>query len=495
MRKLPGSPEASSSTTEGQPVDRRVDWLSVLDLVAEKGGRFRGEPVERWAFRTGTWMEQYFCGIDLGTTNLKVLLSDGSGKVVAVQSCLTPRRRIGDDVLTDPAEILSAVEALLDDAWCQTGGRGRIAAIATAGVGEDGFILSAEGSPIGLSIPWFDRRAAPEADALLAECDVSARSGIAFEPTRTAAKWLWLARNAPTPPPGAVWAPLTDWPLIAWSGVPIVTEALAARSGCWDIEKRVWITEALAAAKAPPLPPVQHTGSPVGSLQPDSFPVRIGAADARTLAVSGGHDHPIAAAPIRAGYQDAIVDSLGTAELIHAEAPYALEQVEGLVRTVPGGPGMVSACLHVFELERYLSEFPPERLRAVLQGTAPADDMTSSIWARLETASMVSAEVLDRMDAAGVPSGDLFVTGGRARSDRFMQLRANVLGRTVTRVEEDELCGLGAAITAARGTGLTIVPGLAVRRFSPDRKAVERYMASRLKRRDELKSLLLHGPR
>lgn len=76
-----------------------------------------------------------------------------------------------------------------------------------------------------------------------------------------------------------------------------------------------------------------------------------------------------------------------------------------------------------------------------------------------------------------------------------MRLRANVLGRAVYRVEEGELSGLGAAITAAAGVDVSIVPDLAVRRFVPDEAAAARYAAERLRRRDEITDLLLRGPR
>lgn len=435
-------------------------------------------------------MQQYYCGIDLGTTNLKVLLCDADGNVAGKASCATPRQPAGGDILTDPVEIRSAVEALLDDAWARTGRTGHIAAIAAAGVGEDGFRVGPDLTPMEMSIPWFDYRCDAEAEELARTCDVTALSGIAFDPTRTAAKWLWLARHRKLPDAGALWLALTDWPAISWSGRPVMTEALAARTACWNIAQHDWIGAALRATKAPPLPPVAPSGTVIGPLLAESFPVCLGAADRETLAFCGGHDHPTAAVAIRAAHPGAIVNSLGTAELIYAEAPGALAPDAALVRTIPSGPGMESACLHVFEMGRYLSAFSDARLRAELDGTAPDDGMSAQIMARLETAGMVAAEVLRRMEAAGVPQGDLYVTGGRARSDRLMQLRANVLGRAMVRVEESELCGLGAAITAAAGAGVTITPPLETRRFEPDTAT-----AAAQGPRDEITALLLHGPR
>jgi xylulokinase len=94
-----------------------------------------------------------------------------------------------------------------------------------------------------------------------------------------------------------------------------------------------------------------------------------------------------------------------------------------------------------------------------------------------------------------VPRGELFVTGGRARSDKLVQLRADILGRPIHRVEEGELYSLGAATIAAAGAGVTIVPDLETRRFSPDPAAAARYARERAQRQEEITSLLLHGPR
>src|SRR6201999_1937036 len=44
-----------------------------------------------------------------------------------------------------------------------------------------------------------------------------------------------------------------------------------------------------------------------------------GAASATTIVTSGGHDHPIAAATIRRLHPDALVDSMGTANLVYGE--------------------------------------------------------------------------------------------------------------------------------------------------------------------------------
>lgn len=421
-------------------------------------------------------MATFFCGLDLGTSNLKVVLADGRGAVAALRACPTPRRDAGGAEVGDPDEILRAVEDLVAKAWSDLGARSpssRIAAIAAAGTGEDGFLLDArEIRPLGPALPWYDRRAEAEARELAARCDVVARSGIGFDPARTAAKWLWLARNAAAPPPGAVWIQLTDWPLVAWSGRPAMTEALAARSGTWDVAARRWIPEALAASRAPPLPRVLRSGEVIGRMGDGPVPPRLPGVDRDTLLVCGGHDHPVAASVVLRARPDGIVDSLGTAELIYCEAAGALAPQPALVRTAPILPGMTSACLHVFDIAGFLGEIAPDDLRRALSAVPPpgawdGEDEGDPVWRRLRLAAFVLAEVLDRMRRAGMPRGPVIATGGRARSDALMQVRADVAGEAMIRAEEEELCALGAALIAARAAGVNPAPVVATRRFDP----------------------------
>ncbi len=70
-------------------------------------------------------------------------------------------------------------------------------AIAAAGVGEDGVGVRDDLTPTGLALPWFDRRAATQANDLQRTSRYAAQAGIAIDYSRTAAKWLWLRQNRP----------------------------------------------------------------------------------------------------------------------------------------------------------------------------------------------------------------------------------------------------------------------------------------------------------
>lgn len=137
------------------------------------------------------------CGIDIGTTNLKVALFDGDGRLVWIRTEPTPRTRDALGPVTDAAALLRLIETMIGQGWTELGRRAPLAAIATAGVGEDGLYVDATLEPLGPVLPWFDLRAQAEAEELAAGAAATPRAGIAMEPTRTAPKWLWTARHQP----------------------------------------------------------------------------------------------------------------------------------------------------------------------------------------------------------------------------------------------------------------------------------------------------------
>ena len=415
------------------------------------------------------------CGVDIGTTNLKVALVDAGGRLVAQATRPAPRIEEESAPVTDPSALLTVLESMIVAAWRQSGAAEPISAIATAGVGEDGFLAASDLRPLSHAIPWFDRRAAAEADELESAHSAQARTGLTFEPTRTAPKWLWLSRHRPAPPE-AIWISLTDYPLAAWGGAPFISETLAARTACYDVLGRRWIDELLAASAAPPLPQVLPGGATVGRMRSQTL-LASGAVDRDTALVAGGHDHPVAASYIRRKAANAIVDSLGTAELIYAETDhYRPLPRTGLVHSPAILKAGGQALTYVFELARAIRPItdlpgsrelldtaadsadaptadlwlPTERAIEELPGRLQTDaaGRLSIVRSTLEGCAFVARSVIDEMRSAGAIDGPVYCSGGRSRSDAWMRFRASALGVPIHRATEEEQAALGAALIA-----------------------------------------------
>lgn len=408
-------------------------------------------------------MASFTCGIDIGSTNIKVVLADEAGRAVHTRSVATPR--VHDEVgpVTDAAALVSLLELMIIAGWREVGDGTPLLAIAAAGVGEDGVGVDADLRPLGLALPWFDTRAAGEAAELRQSPAATPRAGIAVGIDRTAAKWLWLRRQRPLDLRSAhQWIALTDYPAVWWSGTPFMSGTLAPRTACYDVYSRCWIEPLLEAAGAPPLPPLRLAGRTIGTMRFGPL-IESGAASAGTLLVAGGHDHPVAASAIRRLAPSARVDSMGTANLVYGEASGLaeprLDPFMAFSLPPSGAPGV--ACLGVTELSAALEAVrgsDGELRRALDAPQLPGQPMTVAdasggspqalIRQALERASLHARRMFIAIDGAGAPAGPIYATGGWARSRAFLQLRASVFGQPIHVIDEPELTGIGAAYLA-----------------------------------------------
>jgi xylulokinase len=404
-----------------------------------------------------------FCGIDIGTTNIKVLLVDDEAKSLWVKSAPTPRVSDGFGVVTDGRALVAALEDMIISGWREVGGGRAISAIATAGVGEDGFCVDDAFQPLSAAIPWCDHRDKAEAVELDAQDMARQYPAINFAFATAASKWLWLSRHRPQHlPKDRTWITLTDFPIAWWSAQAFISETLLARTGVFDVLTRRIVPELERIAASPRLPKSSVAGSAIGTLR--SGPLReSGAANSQTMLVAGGHDHPVASSVILRIAAEARVDSIGTANMVYGETHLSLESARGcgldLSLPVRGGPGL-SAMGPIAFTERLLAQFGTEsRVREIIEkgiGGAGVDDDSKKLRQLIQTMSIEARDYFGRMAKIGVKPGPIFATGGWSRSRALMQLRASIYSETVTTIDEPELTALGAALFAMQAVEKTV---------------------------------------
>ncbi|MEU6731161.1 FGGY family carbohydrate kinase [Nonomuraea wenchangensis] len=253
-------------------------------------------------------MTDVWAGADLGSTNVKVLLADAGGTVLARAARPTPRAglRVRPDELVDILEelILLAAGAV---------SRPRLRGVCVAGVGEDG-VLHAGGRPLGTALPWFDpsRRQVLDRLAELARPDDRLRYGVELDAARTVAAWALLPAADLAAADG--WVACTDYPALRWTGRAIMSSSLAPRTGAWLLDPGAWDVERAGRfLPADLLPPVVPAGAVVGELRSRRLADLL-ASDA--VVVAGGHDHPVGASVVHRQDPGAPLDSMGTAEVI-----------------------------------------------------------------------------------------------------------------------------------------------------------------------------------
>ena len=404
-----------------------------------------------------------FCGVDIGTSNIKIALYDASGRKLYVSSAPTPRRQDAHGLVTDPARLVTILRDMIVHAWRENGWGQKIAAISSTGVGEDGFFVDEDLEPLNFAVPWFDQRAKACADELAAMGLPHVRSGIQVESTRTIAKWFWHAKHTALAQRAAYsWMSLTDYPLAVWSGMAFMSDTIASRTGAFDPVRRYWVSEILDACHSPSLPPVLMAGTEVGLMRDKAF-LETGAVDQNTMLVAGGHDHPVAAHAIHNIRPEARVDSLGTANIIYADAPhFEIPELDPQIAFMASIEGLGRlACLGVFEFNAEINSFRGgiEGVHRILDfDRVPGEPGNLKgapyFGARsvLEWSSFQALKIFGRLAELGVPSTPIYATGGWSRSLALMELRASMYGEAIYVPDEPELTVMGACLLAARPT-------------------------------------------
>ncbi len=405
-------------------------------------------------------MSSLFCGIDIGSTNLKVLLADGTGATLWTKSVPAPRLHDELGMITDVAALVTLTEDLIIDGW-KAVGRGRaLTAISSAGIGEDGVCIDNNFRPLGHALPWFDRRGEALAQGLTTPDIKAKHPEIAFDFSSSAGKWLWLHQHRSHEiARDKTWITLTDFPIAYWSATPFMSATLAPRTSCYDIFKRQWISELLEASHAPLLPPLKKAGTPVGTMRTGRLP-DSGAANSNTLLVAGGHDHPMAASSIRRIHPDARIDSMGTANASYGETQQltAVRSLKHFYATLPINSDTGIAVFGMVEISATLNERHGDAgaiYKQIINAKSP-DEIDKPIQATLIELSHEMKSHFDNMRSAGVPDGPIYATGGWSRSQGFMELRAAIYDEPLTVIDEPELVALAAAFFAADGAGLPL---------------------------------------
>lgn len=446
------------------------------------------------------------CGVDIGSTNAKVVALDREGTVVARAVRRTPRDAEG--LWIDADALFAAVEEMVLEVCGQ---RFEVHAICSAGVGEDGVLVDAALHPLTKALAWFDPRRNRIYRTFEPQLVADGEFDTAADPVRTLVGWSW-ARRQPGADSATSWVALSDLAGVRWSGRPFLSDTLASRTGAWRSRDRAWADErvALTLGTSSLLPPVVSTGEPVGAL--DSAVLRAaGLLAADAMVVAGGHDHPIGGWGVDQLVPGAVLDSMGTAEVVVAQSP---RPVAGRREGIDVAPGIRSAgatLLRVEELSRnveWAAQDPAvaRQLRALLEGgaapvpvledgffvpgsrgggrpmyalDAPRDPLAraSAVLGALACAGRdavdaVRAALVGGLDTvgstAGTPGGgtsapafdaragagsEVRLAGGWVRSPGWVEIKTAVNGYRTAAILEPEVTAVGAALLAAKARG------------------------------------------
>ena len=450
-------------------------------------------------------------GLDIGTSACKGLLLGSDGREIASaiveHSLMFPRpgwvELSAEATWTDAQDIIRRLAAEA------TRNGDPVGALAFSVSGDEAVPVDPAGRVLYPCIMSMDSRTAEIARRWddSADSDMIYRlTGLPAAPNWPLLRLLWLKEHEPQ-----VYASTEqmlcweDFMIARLTGSAVTDHSLASRTMAFDVGKRDWSGEILALAGIAPsvFPPSVPPGTVVGAVAPG--PADDLGLGPRVLVVAGGFDQAMAAlgaglvhpgqAVVGTGSWEALTiltsspavapslrtggyasgcyvagdlyyclasnpgggsvvrwfrDTLGAPELDAARRTGA-DAFDLLMQQLPDGPTGMLALPH-FE-GSYTPWMDPASTGALL-GLQLSTTRGEMLKALLEGITFELAENIARMEAAGVQVGELRATGGGARSAAWLQLKADITGRAVTRVAVSEAGCLAAACLAGVGAGV-----------------------------------------
>lgn len=434
------------------------------------------------------------CGVDIGSTNIKAVLLSRDGDVVARVSRTTPRDDRG--LSMEGGQLLDLIERMIVGACAE---RFEVHAVCVAGIGEDGVLVDSALRPLTPALAWFDPRRAD----ILGEL----RKTIAFDNTfdasddsgRTLVGWAW-ARAQHRSAPAVSWVAAADLPAVHWTRRLFLSDTLASRTGAWRAHDRSWAAERVLATlgSAELLPPVVPAGLVAGEVQSATL-ADAGVLAADAIAVVGGHDHPVGGWGVARMTPGAILDSMGTAEVIVGESTSPPDIRRDDIDRAPGIGHPGTTLLRVEEISRNVEwacrdreidaiigdllaghltpepvlqsdYFRPGRPGGGLPSYSPDTPRSPSVRAAavLGALAHVGAESVSalRGTIGESASSRVFLAGGWARSPGWVAIKEAISqsrGAPIAEpIVEPEVTAVGASLIAAAGREWDIDPARAL---------------------------------
>lgn len=422
-----------------------------------------------------------FLGLDMGGTGVKAGVFDGNGNLLGFSrvSCAAPATPDGhSEIPVD--EIYSAACTAARSAISDSGAK--VCAMAVSSQGQTFVSLDGDGNPLHPAIMWYDSRASEEAECLRDNlaCAVDGSSMPIIEGISPAAKISWLTSRYPDLMLRArKYLLLPDY--IAWrlTGEAVTDPNTASSTGFYADDAAGYSQKVLAAVgvNEDQLSRIQASGSLIGRICTEV------AADwglgAEAVLVTGSNDQycgALGAGVCRPGIAsetsgtcmalvtlaEQLPDDL-PAKIITGRFPIpryrfflayekdcglpldrfrkdfcsgkSFVDLDAVASLVPSGRGGVTV---ISQLSDSL---------AVPPGSTPAHIYRSM----LESLAFSLRENVELMRSCGLHFDTIRCIGGGAKSDLWLQIKADITGLLIERPKVTEASTLGAAILARFG--------------------------------------------
>lgn len=468
-------------------------------------------------------MESLYIGIDLGTSSVKALVVDGSGREAALGSadCRVNEPALAwqeQDALEVWSRMVSAVGRALDGL-----DPARVRAICLSSAMHGFMALDQKGEPLMRMLTWADGRSQAQAERLArgpGGSDIYRRTGTPPTALYYPARIIWLRENKPDLfSQASRFASIKDWIVNRLAGRWVMDRSHASSNGLLDISRLEWDLPVLEAAGISPekLPELVDPDEPAGELTADAakelglapgIPVVPGAGDgglanlgsgaidpgqaAATIGTSGAmrkissrpwlHPHGAtwcyylasgrwyAGGAINSGgiilrwLRDGLLSEVRDAAIEAGEDPY--QRIIALAaESPPGAEGLIFLPYLYGERTPYWNP----NARGVLFGLSPRHGKAHLARAALEGICMCMAHVFECLEGSPDGVAEIRCSGGFTRSTTWVQILSDVLGHALSLPSARESSAMGAAVLGMKATGHIDSLGAAREMFPAER--------------------------
>ncbi|MGI8457152.1 MAG: xylulokinase [Propionibacteriaceae bacterium] len=458
--------------------------------------------------------EPLFLGIDLGTSSIKAVLTDGTGRplrqAVAAYPVESPHPAWAE---TDPELWWSAITDAVGEV--SSAGLGPIRGIGLSGQMHGVVATDDRGRALRPAMLWADFRATEQIGSYgRLPAALRARLANPLVPGMAGPMLAWLAANEPTTFGRTRWAlQPKDWVRARLTGRIAAEPSDASATLLYDVSGDRWDVEVVGALGLDPelLPTLHpHSGATAGTLSastaeqlglPPGIPVAAGAADAAAALLGSGLTadtdvqvtigtgvqivvpagvatipsdpdaivtHLYRTATRRGWYRMAAVQSGGlTLSWVLRMLGASWAELYASATTTP----RLDDPIFLPHLNGERTPYLDPTLRGAWTGLALRHDRVTLLRATLEGVAFTIAEALDNLPGVEGRAKCLRLAGGGSTDPGWRQMLADILGYPLHAVQASGASGRGAALLGACAAGALDEPSLP-RLITPDSRLV-----------------------
>lgn len=436
----------------------------------------------------------YVIGLDIGTTCTKALLADDKGNVLGVGSSGYPLISNGCEIEQRADDWIKASVLAIKEVL-QGKDASKVAGISLSTQGASTVAVDEDGCFIGNALTWMDTRAQKEAKEIEEELGadyIYRTSGWKMNPALDAAKQRYMKKDSAFAKAKKYLSTLEVMNQYL-TGNAVIDPTNAAIRQLYNVEENCWDKELLAAAhtREEELPDVLPTGAKVGTLTkevalemglPEGIPVFNGSHDQYCASIGAGaiHDGDML---LSAGTTWVLM-GIGTKPLFTksyiAPGKHPVDGLYGAIASLVCSGASLQWFKNEFLQEDFQkmneevaqrrekcrelffypymagANYPIWNLKAKgsFTGVGLEHDRFDFARAIMEGVAFGVRRAVEDFHANGCDIKHIVMMGGASKSPLWSQMIASVTGTPILRLNQADVCAVGAAMIAACGLGI-----------------------------------------